>query len=488
MKMGVVSFVYSIFDGPGVAFDFSSLRRDVVKTCDGIRKKVRIHARAVAQAREGLPQADDPRVTAIELDIRNLHNREIEEKRRRAARKNRRNRAGLNTMAIDVSDAEMKRIKSGLLARLAEVLTNMAGCLPGLARAKVQSESALAAYRAINSAHDVPTARSALEWFAATLAAAFAEALVNAHLFKGEMGYVDAVGFAMGVGGAIALIGVAGGIGWAQFRRPQLGRRIGGFALFGTALALVAFFVLGIAHYREALGGNSADAAAAAQVSMAVSPLAPLANTALLPYLILNLAGFALVCWKSISMWGYLDLKRLERACASNTRRFEQTKERGRGLCDLARKQALDLLDQTLRLAEAHVEKGYDMAAQAQEVREAFLSDANAIADAAVACEQEYREVVEMVHPQRGRLERFAKAPPRIVVTPMAPDDTETSALTALVTRLMKIRDAMPGMTDEIGTAVDEAIARIGALAAEAEEEARRNPRGRAENVLRFGK
>lgn len=486
--MSMVKFIYNIFDGPAFELDFSSLWADVAKTCEAIAKKLRLPQRAVPQAREGLPMADDSRSTAIELDIRDLHGREIDTGKRRANKKVRRTRARLEAMAIDVSDAEMKRIKAGLTTRLAEILTMTAGRLLGLARAKVQTESALAGFRAMNSVQDVPTARSALEWFAATLGTALAEAIVNSHLFKGEMGYIDAVSFAFGVGGAIALIGIAAGIGWAQFRRPQLGRRVGGYILFAAALGVVGFFILGIAHYREALGTNSVDATALAKSTMAQAPFAPLADTSLMPYLILNLAGFALVSWKSISMWGFLDLKRLESAAQAAERRFEHAKERARVACDGARRQALDLLDKLLELAEAHVEQGNDLAAKAQEVRETFLSDAKTIANAAVAREQEYREIVEMVHPMRGRMTRFAADPPRITITALPVDDGEVAALGALVSRLVKVRDAIPGITDEIGTTVDTAIARVGELAAEAEEDARTSPRGRSDNILRFGR
>ncbi|WHU01953.1 hypothetical protein [Sphingomonas sp. NIBR02145] len=486
--MGIVSVVYNVFEGPEVALDISALWRNVSQTCDALAKKLRIPQRAVPQAREGLPAPEDLRPTAIELDIRTTHGREIEVGRRRANRRVRRILASLLGMTIDASDAELKRIKAGLASRIAEVLTGLSGRLPGLASAKVQTESALSGFKALNAVHDVPTARSALEWFATTLATALAEAVVNAHLFKGEMGFRDAFGFALGVGGAIALIGIAAGIGWAQFRRPQLGRRIGGYGLFAIALGVVGFFMLGIAHYREALADKSADAAAMAQATMASAPFAPLTDTSLMPYLILNLAGFALVCWKSISMWGFLDLKRLERAAATATARFEAAKERARAQCNAARGLALDMVDRLLKVAEDHVEQGDALTAKAQEIRDDFLGDANAIADAAIAREQEYREIVEMVHPKRGSLTRFNADPPRIAVVPLAIDPGETNAKGALVARLAKIRDAMPIMTDEIGTAADEAISRIGEMGAAAEEAARSNPRGRGDNILRFGR
>jgi hypothetical protein len=486
--MRLVKLVYSLFDGPGLAFDFSELWRDVAARCEDIRKKLNIPERAVPLARDGSPASDDMRPTAIELDIRNRHSQEIEKGRQRADKKLRRAKAELDTLAIDVTDAEMKRIKAGLVTRLAEVLTSFAGRIPVLALAKVRAEAALAGFRALNGAHDVPTARSAIEWFAAMMATALAEALVNASLLKGELGYLDAAGFAFGIGGAIALIGVAAGIGWAQLRRPRRGRQIGGALLFAAALVLVGFMLIGLAHYRDALAHESANAAAAARVTMAASPFTPLGDVSLLPYMVLNVAGFALVCWKSISMWGFLDLKRHERAAAQAAGRFEVGKERARIDCDAARAQALDLLDGTLELCEAHVEEGNAIAARFQEVRDAFRCDASAIADAAIACEQEYRETVEMVSPLREPLARFAAPPPRIPIPELVPDEAETAALTALVARLVKVRDAMPGMTDEIGAAADEAIGNIGELAAQAEDQARRHPRGQDGNVLRFGK
>lgn len=489
--MAWINLKYDILGGLGVGLDISGFGWDVTRVCDKIAKALKITQRAVPLAERGLPAPDDDRPTAIELDIRQQHGHAIHKRRHRLNRKLRRCLAGLYSMTIDVSEAEMKRIKAALEARLAKVLTAAEGKLRGLARAKVHSESALAGFRALNAVHDVPTARSAVEWFATTLATAFAEALVNAHLFKGEMGYVDAAKFSMGIGLAIAIVGVAGGIGWAQFQRRQLGRRIGGYALFAGALGLVGYFILGIAHYREALatgGAGAVQAALNAQAAMAATPLAPIANTSMLPYMILNFAGFALVCWKSVSMWGFLDLKRLERAAVRDRQRFAQAVERAITDCESARGQALDLLDGTLALAEQHVEEGNLITADAKDMRDAFKDDANAIAGAAMAREQEYRDTVEYVHPQQGALARFAAPPPGIEFEELSPEQDELDAVAALTARLMKVRDAMPSMTDEFGKAVDAAIARLGGLAVEAEEDARRNPRGKADNVFRFGK
>ena len=476
--------VYSLLDGLGLSFDFSGLWRDVTQRCADLRKGLRIKERAIPPARHGLPAPDDPRLTAIELDIRNVHKQEIEKGRRRAVRQIGRARSGLEAMAIDVSDTEMKRIKAGHLARLAEVLTNFAGRITRLAHDKIKTQSSLIGFQLLNGAEDVPTARSALEWFAVTLATAIVEALVNAQLLKGELGYLDAAGFALGIGGAIALIGVAGGIGWAQLRRPRQVRRIGGMILFAAAVGIVLFLILGLAHYREALAVQSVDVAATAKATMAASVLAPLRDISLLPYVILNIAGFALVCWKSVAMWGFLDLKRRERAAAKAEQRFEDCKERARADCDESRRRALDLLDRMLELAEAHVEQGNALSAESQEVRDAFKCDASALADAETACQQDYRETVELVHPLQAPLPRFADAPPRLEVVELAPEEGETAALAALVARVMNVRDAMPGLTDEIGSAADTAIARIGDLAVEAEEQAR----GRTGSVLRFGK
>jgi len=488
MDVAWFNFRYSLLDGLGVDLNWDELRGDPAATCERIRRKLRIAELAVISAGAGYPASGDLRATAMEIDIRNAHNRAIEQKRRRANVQLRRARAGLDAMAIDVTEAEMKRIKAGHGARLAEILTAVAGRLPGLARRKVRSESALAGFRAVNSVHDVPTTRSALEWFAATLATAIGEALVNAHLFRGELGYVDGAGFALGLGGAIALIGIAAGIGWAQLRRPRRSRRLGGFVLFVAALGAAGFFVLGLAHYREALAAQGADAALLARATMAASPFEPLANTTLLPYLIFNLAGFALVCWKSIAMWGFLDLKRLERAADQASRRFEAAKERARADCDAARLQAMDLLDDNLRVAEGNVEQAALANATCQGIRESFRDYALAIADGELACEQHYREVVELVHPSPEPLIRFADPPTRIDIVALEPDEAETTTRMALTARLMKIRDAMPVMTDEIGKATDDAIAQVGKLAAEAEDEARRHPRGKSDNVFSIGK
>lgn len=486
--MAWVSNISRFIDWLRESHEPSTVWSNVMKTSEKRRTGLKVRQRTVPLAQIGLPEGDDMRPTATEIDIRSAFTGEIGNGRRRALKKLRRALAGLASMAIDVSESELRRIVAGLVARLAEIRTRAAARLPRLAKRKVNTETALSGFRTLNEVHDVPAARSVLEWCAATLATAIAEAVVNAQLFKQELGYLDAVGFAFGIGGAIALIGVAAGIGWAQIRRPRLGRRLAGIALFAFALGVLLVLLIGLTHYRAALADHSVDPNIAAQASMSASLLAPFRDIWLQIYVIISLGGFVLVCWKSVSMWGFIDLRRLERAARQACSRLDAAKECARADCDAARADALDMVDGVLERAEARVEEGNETFARCQELRDSFMTGASTLADVALACEMEYREVVEMVNPLQERLARFAEPPPRIDVVEIAPDEAEIAARAALTARLIKVRDAMPPLTDQIGTTVDAAIHTLGDMAATAEDDARRHPRGSSDNVFRFAK
>lgn len=458
--------------------------RDIGAWSTRIRRQLNITARATPLAIEGLPEPDDDRPTGIELDIRNVHRRKLEALLKRARKKLGRILARLEAMGVDVTASELTRIKAGLKDRLTEILTALAAKLPRLALRKIRAESALNGFRLNNAMNDPPTARSAIEWLASTLATTIAEALVNAHLFKGEWGYTGGAQFSLIVGGAIALIGVAAGIGWAQFRRPSWTRRIGGAVLFAAATGLLLYFVLGIAQLRDAVLQEEAAAAAAAQIAAAGASLQPLRDPSLLPYVLLNLAGFALVCWKSVGMWGFLDLKRLQRASARATRQFDSAVESARTACAAAKGTALDLLDETRERAEKNSERGTALVAVCKEIREELKVDSAAVSDSKIACEQEYREAVEMVHPLRGKLIRFDQPPARLPKVELAPDPAETQIPTALTARSVKVGEAMPGLIGEVSAEADKTLADIADLAVRVEEETRRN-RGRLDSVLR---
>lgn len=432
------------------------------------RRKLARHRRLIVEratqmGRAGLPNPDDPQPTAIELDIRNIHIRMRDELIERARRQLYWAHARLEAMAHHQGYLERDGIRTKVRERLVEILGTAATDLPALAGDRVRAESALNAFTAVHMVEYQPTYRSALALAATILVVMTAEVLINAQLFASQLGYLPAALMALGIGGAIVANGIVSGFAWARMRRPA--RAPGGLSILSVALGVAAFLLLSVAHYHSALVHDGVDPIAAAQASMLAAPFAPFGDVALLVCILLNMAAFVLVAFNSVATFEYFDLKRLQRTVTRTKVRFEAARERALGDCSSARDEALRLLDAQLARSAADLTEAQLVIEECNGIRATLGAQLTKVSQSLVAWEQEYREAVAMVHPQRGRLKRFTAPPEGLKPVELGCDLVEGTVKQALTRCLASAREALPEMMEEIIASANVTMEKIGETA-----------------------
>jgi hypothetical protein len=471
-------------EGPKFLLDPNAGATTIPQWAAQEHKKLNIVVETAALAREGLPAPDSKQPSAMEQRIRAAHAHKAAELTQLAKDRIERIGTSLRERGTDVSDSGFTAIATDLLGRLDQILTDLKGALPPLMKRKIKAGAALREFNTVNKLQNEPIAKSFAVWLATTAVTAGIEALVNGTLFRQELGYLPGVSYAFSFGGALAAVGVAAGIGYAQLKRRSKARQWAGAIWLGLMGGVGTFFLLGMGHYRDALASNVENASAAATASFWANPFAPLADFSMVPYIVLNLVCVAVVAWKAAPVFGFLDLKRLQMASEKATRRVDALVDGAKDACKeslaIALEDAADIPDraqENAKLAKAELES-------AERIARTLPNDIKQVSAYQLACEEEYRETVRAVHPAGDYQPRFDVPPPRLPVVRLTISASYRQAVTGLEARFVTLRAALPGVNQTSYEQADAKLKEIDTVVTEIEAEVRIN-RGGVENLLR---
>lgn len=448
-------------------------------------EQLNIVVETAAFAPHGVPESDSTQPCSMELRIRLAHESRCAEANDDAAQEIARAEAEIDARAMEITDSDFTGITAGLNGRLAEIETGTGNDIPELMKTLGRTDAELRAFRVVSGIQNQPVTRSFLLWSATAIGTTAGESLINGLLFKDVMGYIPGMGFAAIIGMSIATFGVGAGLGWAMLKRKEKNKRMRGGMLLAAMVIIAAVFLLGMAHYRTALEANEANAVMAARTAFESSPLRPFADFSLLPYLVLNVAGLALVAWKTVPMFGFLDLKRLQDAFALALRQVKQRLGRAHAECGAALDDALGACDAVVDRAMENARDSKMAAKSCEDQVRRARTDAEKLSKSLVACEQLFRETVVACHPAGRHIARFSIPPQGLPVPDLALDSRLAGFVTALDARSVELRAALPPLVEEIYALVNAAKARLQELIAEIEADARTNTGG-FDNILRF--
>lgn len=467
-------------EGPKIIWRLFSGSPTIETMAAKVRQSLHIGAETARLAQQGIPAPDDQVLSAKQQQIFGAHQRWAYAVDKIATRKLARNGMALATLGTDVTDSDFGRATSVHRAAIREITSSFAGTLRPALQRKIRTESALRAFDHLNDTADQPTARSTLEFIGTTIITACVEALFNGLMFKEQMGYTSAIGFAFGIGAALAVIGTVAGIGWAYIKRKEQLRKLGGVALLLGGLAVAGFFLLVMAHYRAALIAGDPDPAVTAQASLVATPFAPAFDASLLPYVFVNLACLWVVAVKAAAMFGWLDLRRRRKAAERAARQVDECITDAIERCDQARDIVSDALDDVITRAAKNARSAKAIEGDLCNILVEHREWRKGVAGSYCACEQEYRETVQSVHPAGTQQPRFAAPPLALPDEVLTLDPALGAAVQALEARSIAVRAEQPALIEAVYGETDQARARLHQILAELEAELRFNRKAEA--------
>lgn len=460
--------------------------RSLADEIDAARKKLNVRDNAIADARLGLPPVDSDQPTGFELRVENTWRLLADEHTQAAEARMAGRGTELAQLAAQVKDSDFTTIKTRMSGALINAQSRVAAKLPRPMRKWVVAETDLKAFLAQNRTAGRPEgSRPFLYWVTTASATAIAEALVNGLLFRNELGQGPGTSFALVVGLSLAAIGTAGGIGIAQLKRRQNIRKvIGGFVL-ATAVIVGGAYMLAMGHYRDALTTGAENPAAVARASFDASLFAPLSDFSMVPFLILNLVGIAIIAWESIKMFSWMDLKSLQKDHDDALAHVEQIKSAAYQRTDEIGRGAAEAASQVVATVHANADRGQAVLTECSVISRRNDVDVDRISGALVESHQEYREIVGYVHMGRGKHKRFKIKPQRLAAPNLPTDPRFAMLVTAIDARSASLAAALPVVLEEIDGAKSTAFEAVAEQIADIEAAAR-SDRGVVQNIFRF--
>jgi hypothetical protein len=483
-----VGVAVSAENGLELKFDPLVQRHSTQEWCSAQPRELKVREEAMALAAQGRPAPDDPNPSSVELNIRAAHRAKANEMEQEARQDQGALLSQIKRLTMGSTEAEIATILTKLKADLAKVVTLVRVGLFTLIVARLMAEGQLAIFKKMTGLRDQSTARSFIIWLATALLTAIVEALVNGYLFRTKLGYMQGVVFAFGIGMAFAAVGATMGIGLAQIARVgQTARRVAGAVLVLAMTGVALYFLLGIGHLREAMvvTQTAAQATKHAAETLASSPLAPLRDISMLPFVVLNLVGLALVAWKSIPMFGYRDLRRLEAKLEDAVYAENQFMAKRMAEIQAAENDALDGISAQLLQTRAAVTSAEEYAANVEMIVTELVENLELVWDSQQRCERIYREEVVEFHWAHDIQSRFDTPPPRPAKLQPRANPEIADYVGKTKERFAAVEGARADHEQTIYALTELARSQLEDLKNEIEADARMR-RGGVENVLRF--
>jgi len=250
-------------------------------------------------------------------------------------------------------------------------------------------------------------------------------------------------------------------------------------------IMVAALYLLGATHYRVALHAEAANVPAQIASQLKASPLRPLADFTVLPYMLVNIACLLLVAWKSIPMFGFGDLKRLKAAAEAAAQGHRSCLDSAYGACDAAGGVCLRDADEIIDKACRNAARGSQLVKAAGLVERVYRQQVARLSDSKIGCERLYREVVEGCHPAGRHQARFRVEPQAIRPADLLVDRGLASVAGGLQARSVALRGALPKVTEGIDRQVIDAKGKIQQMALDIEARLRSGASDVA-NILQF--
>ncbi len=465
--------------GPKFRFGLWEAKRPISTFAEKLaatRARLNVSVAAAALARRGIPSIDSTEPCALEHDIDNGYKLVANDEVRHSTKCLAAGTTEAAKLAASLMTSAYLSNQADLVGTLDTIETQFHGAIQDPMQEAVDARTNLRVFHIENLSENEPTHRSLFQWLVSALGVATAEAIVNAFMFRDELGLLPGAGFAFVVGLGFAGIGTFGGIGYSQLRRKQPWRKITGAALLLIALAVGIFSLDNMSDFRTALSSVNVQSALDGPVS-ASSPFS------VLPFLLLNVLGMIIIGAKAVSMFGYLDLRRLrarkEKTEKAVTALVDATRAKG----DAVHKAGRQVAESLATGAQANADRVKELCAESEAERAECRRRIDLCADAAVAEHLRFREVVAEIQ-ETSAHERFGTPPKRIEVDQPVADDRLAQLSLAADGKADAMQLALPEALEKVDTAANASRDRIAEILAAAEEAAR--PGRGSGNVLRF--
>jgi hypothetical protein len=466
--------------GPKIRFDLwkaKGAEPDFAAKLTAVSKTLNLAVSATRLARRGIPTTDSTERCSLEHAIDNEYTLVADDEVHAATTELAVIAAEGAALAGDILGSAYANIQSDLEGTMCTIETRFAGEITGPVKEAVNANVELKVFHHQNESENEPTQRSLFQWAVSALIVAVAESLVNSFMFHDELGFLPGAGFAFVVGLGFAAIGTFAGIGISQLRRKQAGRKIIGGVLLVVAAGVGLYYLNAMGDYRAGLA--LADAGTVPQTS------SPFTDFTILPFLILSVVGMCIIGAKAIPMFGYLDLQRLRA-------RRNRAEKRAKIIIDAACDKIDQVQEDARTLAEGVAKKAQDNAtlaesfeAKAKEVTDRCARRVERCADAAVAEQLRFREIVVDIQSPEELHARFKIAPLRIQVALPTVDSRQSAFTVALEARAVAMRDGLSGAIEAIDAAANASRERAGEILADAERSSRPG-RSTSPNVFNF--
>ncbi len=477
--------------GPqGPRLRFNLLRMDDIQAAltrwiRNISKELGIVEETTALAPKGVPAADSPEPSGMEVSIRTAHQLMADQIERRAQRKVDALVEELLGFGTAAGECEVLSLSAGLSGEIARTVGSLTAELPARLRSMIETTAQLAAFNIRNNTANEPTARSLAVWSATAFGTVIAEAFINAPMFKPVMGWMDGVSTAGVIGAGVSILGLFGGLAAAQMKRPAPWRRIAGALGVAVVVAVGALYLLGAAHYRSALHSRASDVAEAILTTMKTEPLKPIADFAVLPYMLVNIACMVLVAWKSIPMFGFGDLKRLKAAAEAAVAAAQARIDEAYAHCHLATRRTQEAADAMAAAAQSNATRAVAVVQAIERVNSGYRQQVSRVSDSKLRCERQYREIIEGCHPAGRHQLRFGTEPQPLLIADLDLGGPHEQALDGLRARAAAVAQSLARLTEEIDAIAVAAYGTIQNSVVTLEAELRGGT-GAVSNVLQF--
>lgn len=435
------------------------------------RKELNVRADAIRMASVGLPHPTATAPSAKELEIESCFAGEVAaraEKTRYAVSRLADQAASLGTA---ITDGSSEALHAQLAGALDVVELNLARDLEPAVAAMIEAEQPVVTFVASQrGAASPPSGQSVLSWGASLAASLAIEAVLSSPLFMDQLGILQAVQLAGLLGLGICILGVFGGIAFAQLGRAKALRRMAG--LLGAVMTVLAVlvYVVMIGHLRISLHSEVPDAFSAASRSFWSNMHLPLRDISNYPLLLINMACFSWVAYKTGPVLGWLDYAKLKGHLDRQVRAISNLENSASDAVDTNRELAVTDIADVATQASENCKIARALRSEAEGLIRKYQHDVVALSDANIEQQLVFREAIVEVHRAHTPFVRFGTSPASMAASPISLPDALTTVPEALEARSVRLTNAQSGQLRMVEERIRASKSRVAKLAHEIEE------------------